>query len=410
MERGRLAELLGAVPGSRAPRVPGIVCEEDPTRFKRAFALAAAGLGQVFLADPGWGESEVAQLAELTGSAEKRPAEGDAGRGWFMIPTGGTGGRLKFARHDGGTIEAAVGGFRRHFGMERVNAVSVLPLHHVSGFMAWMRCALTGGSHVPWSWKDLEAGRRPEVRSGEWCLSLVPTQLQRLIGSVEAVEWLGKFRIIFIGGGPIWPDLADEAARRGLRISLSYGMTETAAMVAALTPEEFLAGERGCGKPMPQARIDLDPGGLVRIEGECLFQGYYPERRAPGPFVTEDLGEFSANGSLRILGRRDSVIITGGKKADPNEIEAVLRSTGTFEDLAVIGLPDSEWGQEVVACYPAKGRPPDLDLAAKAASGLAGHKKPKRFIAIDPWPRNAQGKVNRVELERLAASAPSSRG
>ena len=71
MERGRLAELLGAVSGTRAPRVPGIVCEEDPTSFKRAFALAAAGPGQVFLADPGWGESEGAQLAEFTGPAEK---------------------------------------------------------------------------------------------------------------------------------------------------------------------------------------------------------------------------------------------------------------------------------------------------------------------------------------------------
>ena len=98
-----------------------------------------------------------------------------------MIPSGGAGGGLKFARHDGRTISAAVSGFRLHFGIERVNSVSVLPLHHVSGFMAWMRSALTGGVFVPWPWKEAESGRFPADKPPDCCLSLVPTQLQRLL-------------------------------------------------------------------------------------------------------------------------------------------------------------------------------------------------------------------------------------
>src|SRR4029077_18639896 len=130
---------------------------------------------------------------------------GPAGRGWLMIPSGGTSGQLKFARHDEETIAAAVGGFCSHFQVARVSCVGVLPLHHVSGLMAWMRAALTGGKYLPWDWKRLERGDRP-ARMPESCfLSLVPTQLQRLLSSSEAVAWLRGFDAVFVGGGPLWP-------------------------------------------------------------------------------------------------------------------------------------------------------------------------------------------------------------
>ena len=332
-----------------------------------------------------------------------------------MIPSGGSGGGVKFARHDEETIGAAVRGFCAHFGLTRVNAVGVLPLHHVSGLMAWMRCALTGGEFVPWDWKRLEAGERLTLRAGaDWVISLVPTQLQRLLMAEEAVAWLRQFRVIFLGGGPVWPQLADAAAEAKLPISLSYGMTETAAMVTALRPEEFLAGDRSCGAPLPHARVTIDAEGVVTVAGESLFRGYYvneaPKEKCnviryisgggPG-WVTEDLGSFDERGHLHILGRRDAVIITGGKKVHPNEVEAVLRASGEFDDVAVIGLPDAEWGEAVVACHPPSGRAPNLE---RAVAALAPHQRPKRFIAVADWPRNSQGKVSRAELRRAAAA------
>ncbi|HEY5078426.1 MAG TPA: AMP-binding protein [Opitutaceae bacterium] len=364
----------------------------------RLFAQAVADGGDLFLGDPSWRSVERGQLARLLGAG----AGGD--RGWLMIPSGGAGGGLKFARHDGGTIAAAVKGFCAHFGMERVHSVSVLPLHHVSGFMAWMRSALTGGRFVPWAWGDVEAGRFPEGPFDEACISLVPTQLQRLLSSADAVRWLRSFRIVFVGGGPAWDGLLDEAAGLELPLSPSYGATETAAMVAALRPGEFLVGSRGCGTALPHARIDIAEGGVVRVSGESVFRGYFPEFREERSWTTGDLGSIDPHGNLTIHGRLDDLILTGGKKVAPAEVEEALRSSGEFEDVAVIGMQDPEWGQVVVACHPHSHRL-DHGRIDAALSLLASYKHPKRYASIEPWPRNSQGKVNRATLAELAAGA-----
>jgi O-succinylbenzoic acid--CoA ligase len=368
--------------------------------------------GFVFLCDPKWSAEERAQLTEIFSEAE-RSANAEPERGWLCVPSGGTSGRLTFARHDERTLGAAVSGFCGHFGLKRVNAVDVLPTHHVSGLMARVRCAATGGGHVAWSWKELEAGRRPELtpKAEGWVLSLVPTQLQRLLGSAAAVEWLRQFRVIFIGGGPAWTELTEEAGGAGLPVSLCYGMTETAAMVAALRPDEFAAGARSCGTTMPHAKVEIvddatglamraGETGLVRISGESVCRGYFPETKTNLIFTTEDLGRFDENDGLHILGRRDAVIISGGKKIFPAEVEERLRASGQFSDVAVVGLPDAQWGQRVTAFYPMGAVAPEFARVELVLTNLASYKWPKEFVAVANWPRNEQGKVNRAALMR----------
>jgi O-succinylbenzoic acid--CoA ligase len=384
-----------------------------------AFRGAVAAGGKVFLMDPSWGAVERERFAALVQSptAGRRPEitggeskivnqKSEVEHGWLCLPTGGSSGVLKLARHDQDTLAAAVRGCREHFRVDRIDAVGVLPLHHVSGLMAWMRCALSGGRYVPWDWADLEAGRWPLTGSGNWFISLVPTQLQRLLGRPDAAKRLQRFHSVLVGGGPAWADLLDRAADARLPLAPGYGMTETAAMVAALRPEEFLAGRRGCGPALPHARLQLDGSGTIQIAGESLFRGYYPEWRiGGGPWAAEDLGHFDEHGSLHVLGRRDSVIISGGEKIEPSEVEAVLRATGQFIDVAVVGIPDVEWGEAVVACYPAETKMPDLAAVARClVRGLAPHKRPKQYIPI-AWPRNAQGKISRQAVAALAAAA-----
>lgn len=404
MERAELARHLGRTGTGQAQTAlpPRCVMEGTPAAFMTAFAAAVAGGGEVLLGDPQWGTREQAQLATIL-AAGARPDAPEGGatpeRGWLALPTGGSSGQLKFARHDGETLAAAVAGFQQHFGVTRVQAVGVLPLYHVSGFMAWMRCALSGGRYQPWDWKRLATGDVPPIPAGDWFLSLVPTQLQRLLGQPGALDWFRRFRAVFVGGGPAWPDLLDAAATARLPLAISYGMTETAAMITALRPEEFLQGRRSCGSPLPHARLSLADDGVVCVQADSLFRGYYPAWRPGRAWRTEDLGHFDELGQLHLDGRRDAVIITGGKKVAPAEVESALRATGWFSDIAVIGLPDPVWGETVVACYPAGDRPPTGEaIGVQLAPLLAPHKRPKRYLALSDWPRNAQGKLHRPTL------------
>lgn len=401
MERARLVELLDRRSNLKANAGPTVVTATDAARFMADFSAAVAAGGDVFLADPAWGEAERRELAELL----RRPPEPRAGdRGWLMVPTGGTSGGLRFARHDLGTVGAAVEGFRAHFGVNKVNAVGVLPLHHVSGLLAWLRGVLSGGEYRGLAWREVEAGPWPELpaRPDGWFCSLVPTQLERLLRLPGAVAWLRGFRGVFIGGGPSWPALLERAAEARLPLLLSYGMTETAAMVAAQRPGDFAAGDRSCGTALPHARLEIGADGAVVIRADSLWRGYYPGWREPGPLVTPDFGALDAAGRLTLRGRGDGVVISGGEKIQPEEVEAALRATGQFADVAVVGVADAEWGSRLVALYP-RGAPPDMAVVAETLSGqLARHKHPKAFVAVADWPRNAQGKLNRARLAELA--------
>ena len=406
MERARLAQLLGAGVAPGGPR-PTVISEAEPRKFMAMFATAVAAGGDIFLCDPSWGEVERGQAEAIIRAPSATAKLPSTARGWLMLPTGGTAGRIRFARHDAETIVAAVHGFTEHFRLPRVNAVGVLPLFHVSGLMARLRCALTGGNYLPVDWKEIEAGRLPALPAAAdgWTISLVPTQLERLLRSKPAVDWLRNYRVIFVGGGPAWTTLLDRAVTERLPLALSYGMTETAAMVTAQRPEEFLAGDRSCGTALPHASISLDAAGAVSVEGGAVFCGYYPEWRVGGAFATADAGFLADGGRLHITGRRDAVIITGGEKVQPTEVEAALRDTGEFAEVAVVGVADAEWGQVVAAVFPATARPGLGRVVKMLRRALAPQQRPKYFVPLTAWPVNAQGKVNRALAAQRAGEA-----
>lgn len=401
MDRAELAKLLGAAGVAAEPR-DFVIQERDGQRFVSRFTEAVAAGGTVFLADPDWSERERAQFhaqVECRGGENRDGAGAKRGEGWLCIPTGGSSGDVKLARHDESTLWAAVGGFATHFGISRVNAVGLLPLHHVSGLMAWLRCVLTGGDYLGWCWKRLEAGERPEPPERDAFLSLVPTQLWRLLEQPAAVDWLRRFRAILVGGAPSSRELVERGAELRLPLAFSYGATETAAMAAALRPEDFLAGRRGCGPALPHGRITVGDDGSIVIESVSLFRGYWPAWRAAKPWLTGDAGGFDESGSLHVRGRRDGLIISGGEKIDPQEVEAALRAAGGLGEVAVVGVPDPEWGQVVAVCFPVGAEEPDRRRVEQALDErLAKFKWPKHYVAIASWPVNAAGKIRRAEL------------
>ena len=173
-------------------------------------------------------------------------------------------------------------------------------------------------------------------------------------------------------------------------------------MVAALRPEEFLGGMRGCGSRFP-TRGSTAVEGVIRVSGDRSSGDIFPALLGDRSWTTGDVGGFGPDGSLAILGRRDDVVLTGGQKVFPGEVEAALMLSGEFEDVAVVGLPDPEWGQVVVACHPGASRP----LGSSAIEG--GPLPPGALQASEalhrryPWPRNAAGQDRPGGLLRLAS-------
>lgn len=313
---------------------------------------------------------------------------------------------------------AAVQGFQQHFHTHPVNAYCVLPLHHVSGLMQFLRVFTSGGQLViaPFSTLlDEKTTIAPTQPLSTFFLSLVPTQLHRLL-QANRHPWLSQFQTVLLGGGPPWPQLLDQAQQHRIPIALTYGMTETAGQIATLKPHHFLQGDRTCGPILPHAHIQItDPHGNplpdghighITLQTPALALGYHPPTPPPPPhpeprtLTTDDLGYITPEKKLAIAGRSRDKIITGGENVFAQEVEAAIRATQHVQDICVLGLPDPEWGQIIIAAYIPRHPPTPIPLLKQAiAPLLSPYKHPKHWIALPTLPRNHQGKINYPHLE-----------
>lgn len=406
-----------------APKL--LLVEQEPLPFLAAFFAGCATGCQVILTNPHWAEAEWQQVfdriqpdlicrngaispwdTEFSQPAPALPAP------LILVPTGGSSGSIRFAMHTWETLLAAVEGFRTYFGVDRVHACCVLPLHHVSGLMQVLRCLVSGGQLAILPFKSLATGNFPLPDLDRSFLSLVPTQLQRLL-TQPSLEWLTRPTIL-LGGAPAWGELLVAARQASLRLAPTYGMTETAAQVATLKPEDFLRGYTSVGQVLPHAEIRifdeagnaLPPGetGVVTLTARSLAIGYYPSSFPTPEFETDDLGYFDPEGHLHIVGRNSQKIVTGGENVFPSEVEAAIRATGLVADVGVVGVPDRHWGQSIVAVYvPLDPDLPISKLQQQLQPTLSKYKCPKRWLAVPSLPRNSQGKINYSTLVDLAS-------
>ena len=432
--------------GQTQPIPPGAVVlinEAEPTRFLAHLWTGLLANAAIILANPGWQQREWQQVAEqlcpdvVLGKQPPVafcPPKAPPAPGQILIATGGTTGQIKFVIHTWATLSTAAQGFLEHFyhhGQQPVNSYCVLPLYHVSGLMQAMRVWLSGGRLIVQPFKQLETGQRLATPDSTWFISLVPTQLQRLLKDGATVKWLTQFRAILLGGAPAWPGLLCQAAQ--LPLALTYGMSETAAQVATLLPEDFQRGIRSSGLPLPHVQLvihqtndqtapqitaqtkspqtqPMGTVGRIALRSPSLGLGYWPTVKPSSSwFYPDDLGYLDGRGHLHVVGRNSQKIITGGENVFPNEVEAALLTTGLVQDVCVVGLPDPLWGQAVAALYvPASTRsnpvtPPQLKAALEPI--LSPYKRPKRWQSVHQLPRNRQGKVNRPQVVALLTAA-----
>lgn len=268
-----------------------------------------------------------------------------------------------------------------------------LPLHHVSGLQVLMRAWLSGTDPI------VHTGFSPQavLATGADQVSLVPTQLRRLLTALPPKEPL-PLRTILLGGAAAPPRLVEEAMAAGARVILSYGMSETSG---------------GCvydGTPLYNVDLKVGDDGLVRIAGPVLFSGYrlrpdLTRACADGRwFVTSDLGELT-EGRLRVLGRADDVINTGGHKVVAGAVAAVLDEHPSVAEVAVMGRPDPDWGERVVAAVvPADpGAPPSLAVLREFVKRrLPAYAAPKEVVLLSRMPLLPNGKPDLMTLKRAS--------
>ena len=403
-----------------------LINEVEPSRWLAYFWAGLLANAAIILANPSWRQQEWQQVAQqlspdiILGNSPPvsfDPSHQRPDPGQILIATGGTSGQIKFVIHTWTTLTASAQGFLAHFQQWPVNSYCVLPLYHVSGLMQALRVWLSEGQLVTQSFKQLEAGYRLVAPDHSWFISLVPTQLQRLIQTPATVQWLAQFHAILLGGAPAWPDLL--AQTQQLPIALTYGMSETAAQVATLRPQEFRRGDRSSGAPLPHVTLVIherssqplstDTVGQIALQTPALGLGYWPDIRFTQTwFYTDDLGYLDERGHLHVVGRSSQKIITGGENVFPAEVEAALLATGLVKDVCVVGLPDQVWGQVVAAFYVVtSGMPSPRQIKHALKPLLSSYKHPKRWRVTHKIPRNAQGKVNRSRVKQLQSTEPA---
>lgn len=404
------AEFFDCVQGYRSQletlpkkdRARGILIEEtDPIQFAAAFFATVSLAAPVILANPNWGRQEGEELARLVAPAmcfgqRYIPLCGGSPRvgvassvedvnnelppASILIPTGGTTGGVKLAIHTWASLEAACRGVQAFLGGGAIDSCCVLPLYHVSGLMQLLRSFITGG-RIRFD-EDEVAGR---------CLSYVPTQLQRALRSEECIRKLNTTRAIFVGGAAMPEGVTQQARARKLPIVPVYGMTETAAMVAAVPMQDFLAKLGAAAVPLGETHFSVELDGRLRISSPALFLGYQgqPPINHDKGYLTDDEARLDEDGRLHVLGRMDRLINSGGEKIDPAEVEAALLHIKGIEEALVVGVPDPEWGQRVVAYYTGAEV---SGLKEQLRQWLAPYKVPKSWIRCDTLPLDGKGK------------------
>ena len=268
-----------------------------------------------------------------------------------------------------------------------------LPTTHVAGLQVLVRSLLAGTSPVVLEGPTAVAAfeqATSRLTGPRRLVSLVPTQLARLVESPA----LREYDAVLLGGAAAPAELLDRARAAGVRVVTTYGMSETCG---------------GCvydGVPLPGVMVSI--GDRIRITGPVVGLGYRlrPDLSVESfdgdTFTTSDVGEL-VDGRLVVLGRADDVVVTGGEKVAPAAVEAALASHPSVAEVAVVGVPDAEWGARVVAVVVLRGPLSLEDARSHVASRLSRVAAPRELRVVDALPLLPSGKIDRVTLasERL---------
>ncbi|GLV53546.1 long-chain-fatty-acid--CoA ligase [Dictyobacter sp. S3.2.2.5] len=295
-----------------------------------------------------------------------------------------------------------------------------LPLFHTHGLMVGVHGTLLTGASMVLRPKFEAADVLSKLQDNHTITMFfgVPTMYSRLLAEVERQALKPRqLRLFVSGSAPLSPQVFNAFEQTfGQRILERYGMTETIMNMTNPYDGERRAGTVGAPFPGQEARVvdvktrrplSATEIGEIEVRGPHVFSEYWqrPDATAEvfdadGWFKTGDLGWYSQDGYYTITGRARELIISGGYNIYPREIEDVLESHPDIAEAAVIGLPDVDMGEQVVAVIVPRTdhRPQASDIIAFCRQQLASYKKPRQIVVVDALPRNALGKVQKHVL------------
>ena len=288
-----------------------------------------------------------------------------------------------------------------------------LPIYHVHGLFVACHCVLLSGSRMLWlpKFDTVEVkGSLPHAT----VMMGVPTFYARLLADASfGVKHCRTIRLFISGSAPLLPETFDEFRRRtGHAILERYGMTETGMNTSSPLQGARIAGS--VGRPLPGVSVRVVDGegnpcaprmvGAIEVKGSNVFAGYWrmpgktrEEFTSDGYFRTGDMGELLPNGYVKIVGRAKDLIITGGLNVYPKEIEERIDALPGVVESAVIGVPDPDFGETVMAVVVTQPGHALTEghVISSLKSEIASFKVPKRVHFVANLPRNAMGKVQK---------------
>jgi long-chain acyl-CoA synthetase len=251
--------------------------------------------------------------------------------------------------------------------------------------------------------------------------AFVPTMLAYMLAhpDFDSVDW-SSLRWVVVAAAPVPHELAEEFEKRtGARVLEGYGLTETSPTVSLVRADEP-ARPGSCGRPAPNIEVtilddDDNPvpsgeTGEVCVRGPNIMKGYYkmPEETAEsmrgGWFHTGDMGRLDEDGYLSITERKKDLVIRGGFNIYPRDVEEVLYGHPAVQECAVVGVPDPDMGEEVMAFVvlrPGQSATED-ELLAHCRDHLAKYKTPRYVVFVETLPKNPIGKILKRDLRELA--------
>ncbi|MET0565988.1 MAG: AMP-binding protein [Acidimicrobiia bacterium] len=313
-----------------------------------------------------------------------------AGAASVVFTSGSSGGR-KGVRLTLDNWEAAARASMDHLGHGPDDTwLLALPLHHVAGLSIIVRSAYSGGAVRMLPGFD-PVTYATHLRRGVTVASMVPTMISRVL-EVDPGPFPG-LNAVLLGGGPIPDRLLEQAHASGLPVLPTYGLTETAGQVATLRPGQPVENK---AYPLPGVMLRIESEGLIAVRGPMVSPGYVgePDRGAEDWLVTGDLGTIDRDGALRVTGRADTIIVSGGENIDPAVVEAAVVRVAGVEKALVAGLASERWGMEAVCLYVGKAEPSRVE--AELRHILPGFMIPKRWLQVADLPLTPLGKPDRV--------------